>query len=159
MSASVGELELYRALAHGYARRYAGLFDFDDLEALGDVALIEAFDDYDHEIGTFPGYLQLRVRRTVIEAVRQWYGRYETPLVIHDDERCYEVAAPSYDLDRLIDTHDALAALRTDQRLLVLAHAAGYSEVELAAVLGCHASRISQRLSVARRLLCALTAA
>ena len=143
-------MDMVRRMAARYRKTPLG---YDDAVGAGAVALVEAGRRFDPGLGVpFAGYAFLRVRGAMADACRSDRRgvRPEAEVLCDPGDLC-EVA------DRRVHAHEvrldvlvAVAGLRRRLRSVLLKHACGMPNRQIADELGVSESRVSQLLSVAR---------
>jgi len=147
-------------MARAYCRgRYC---DADAIEGAALEGLARAARDFDPGKGVeFGAYAYRRVRWAILDETRRVDGYVrqgrDGQWVLHAALPLEEglVAREGPGADVLLDLADGIRRLPPRERFVVLAVAAGYSQVELARVLGVDDSRVSHLKGQARRRLAA----
>jgi RNA polymerase sigma factor (sigma-70 family) len=155
MSATDEQILESMTMVRRVAARYRNTpLGYEDALGLGSLALMEAARRYDPELGVpFAGYAFLRVRGAMADACRAGSRgvRPDQEVPCDPDDLCYmgdrRVLRPEARLDVLT----AVFKLRRRLRSVLLRHACGVPNRQIAAELGVTESRVSQLLATARR--------
>lgn len=144
-------MDMVRRLATRYRRTGLG---YDDALGAGSVALVEAAQRFDPELGVpLGGFAFLRVRGAMADACRSGSrgARPDREVLCEPDDLCAVGDRRALRPEARLDVLTAVSRLRHRLRTVLLRHACGVPSCEIAADMGVSESRVSQLLALARR--------